>query len=106
MPKWLPKMLSKNTTVFTEASGTLFLPKDSIYQGTDYLKSSWEGGTHKYIACIRISWVPLKNAFEGLAHVLGKFKTYDTNLEIKNCIGNSRGISDVCLCLGVMTHFA
>lgn len=104
MQKWLPKMLSKSTTAFTVASGTLFLPKDSIYQGTDYLKSSWEGGTRKYIAYIRISWVPLKNAFEGLRHVLGKFKTYDTNFEIRNCTGNSRGISDICL--GVMTHFA
>ena len=68
-------------------------------EGLDYLKNSWEGDDwlgrvriHKYVANIKVSGIPLKNAFEGLSSVLGEFKAYDTNFEINNCTDNSKGI--------------
>ena len=79
-------------------------------EGLEYLKNSWEADrpgkarTHKYVASIKISGVLLKDAFEGLACVLCEFKAYDTNLEIKNCAGNSNGIS--INCLSKITYFA
>lgn len=84
-------------------------------EGLEYLKNSWEGSwdnycmgrkerIHKYEAGIKISNVPLRNAFEGLVRVLCEFRAYGTNLEIKNCIGNSKGIDNACL--SKITHFA
>ena len=77
-------------------------------EGLEYLKNSWEGSldleyergksrTHKYVASIKVSGIPLKNTFEGLAYILGKFEAYDTNLELKNCIGNSKDVRSTCL---------
>ncbi len=84
-------------------------------EGLEYLKNSWEGsweyhcmgrkeGIHNYDASIKISNVTLRDAFEGLARALCEFRTYGTNLEIKNCIGNSKGIDSACL--SKITHFA
>ena len=59
---------------------------------------------HKYEANIKVSNIPLGEAFEGLSRVLGKFRAYDTNLEIKDCVGNSKGISSNYL--DKITYFA
>lgn len=67
-------------------------------EGLEYLKNSWEGSwdnycmgrmerIHKYDASIKISNVPLGDAFKEVLHVLRKLRAYDTDLEIENCTG-------------------
>ena len=74
-------------------------------EGLDYLKNSWEGNNsmtakygvkriHKYDANIKVSNIQLGDAFERLAYFLRKFRTYETNLEIEDCIGN---LNNFCL---------
>ena len=63
-------------------------------EGLEYLKNSWEGNwddgvrTHKYIANIKISNVPLMEAIDNIYHVLNEFEAYGTDLEFENCSGN------------------
>ena len=52
---------------------------------------------HRYVANIKISNVPLGNAFNQVYHVLGKFEAYGTDLEIENCTSNTRGLLQVAL---------
>ena len=67
-------------------------------EGLEYMKKSWEGSwddqgivennkTHKYIASIKISNVPLMKAIDDICHVLNEFGAYDTDLEFENCSG-------------------
>ena len=84
-------------------------------EGLEYLKNSWEGSwerymmygekmIHKYEANIKVSDIPLGDAFKGLSCVLFQFRAYDTNLEIKGCVGDSKEIS--CNFLEKITYFA
>lgn len=69
-------------------------------EGLEYLKNSWEGSwddhcmgrkkrIHKYDASIKISNVPLGDAFRKVFLVTKKFRAHETNLEIENCTGNT-----------------
>ena len=68
----------------------------NLPEGLEYLKNSWEGSwddhcigrkerIHKYDASIKISNVPLGDAFKEVYHVLRKLRAYGTDLEIGNC---------------------
>ena len=71
-----------------------------LLEGHDYLKNSWEGSwedyqlhgkerIHRYVAKIKVSNVCLAEATEQLHHVLKKFWAHETDLEIKNCRGDT-----------------
>ena len=65
-------------------------------EGLEYLKNSWEGSwddhcrgrkerIHKYDASIKVSNVPLGDAFKKVHYVLRKLIAHGTDLEIGNC---------------------
>ena len=108
-------VIEKHNGVYGGKSHIFFLKGFDLTEGLEYLKNSLEGswdncrrakkeGILRYVASIKVSNVSLKNAFEWLACVLNKFKAFVTDLEIENCIGNSKEVSIVCL--DKITYFA